>query len=95
MTCMHDNNEQCFEDCPRCPRYKVHFECCNCGGRDEALYNTDKGIYCKSCLSDLINKSENKELKNDIISEFILHYHAEFEEFLEEWFECGKVCESC
>ena len=92
--CMYDRDEQCFEDCPKCSRAKTHFECCNCGRRDD-LYATDSGVYCESCLSDLINKSENKALRNDILSEFLLHYHEEFENFIKEWFSDSKVVGEC
>ena len=31
MVCQFDRNDQCFEDCPQCSRYKAHY-CDSCGG---------------------------------------------------------------
>lgn len=34
-TCMYDYNEQCFEDCPNCARYRATLA-------DECEYDADK-----------------------------------------------------
>ena len=56
MVCQFDRNDQCFEDCPQCSRYKAHY-CDSCGGefdRDDLVDGLcpecyEEHFYCEDC----------------------------------------------
>ena len=39
MTCQHDRDVQCFQDCPKCSQYIQQKECNNCGDETDKRYN--------------------------------------------------------
>ena len=56
MVCQFDRNDECFEDCPQCSRYKAHY-CDSCGGefdRDDLVDGLcpechEEYFYCDEC----------------------------------------------
>ena len=83
MTCMHDRDEQCFRDCPRCARYKYQPECHMCGGSDY-LVRYDNQIICTSCLADKLCDRAGGD-----IAAFARENKYEFEAFLKDM--CDEV----
>lgn len=59
MTCMHNRDEQCFEDCPDCERARYTTICTGCQQAirvGEDCYYIDDNLYCSDCAEDVVDE---------------------------------------
>jgi len=73
MTCQHDCNIQCFEDCVECSRYKLIKRCKACGEIVDNLYQAEIfnfAGYQSICFKCFMDKSVNTRL-TDILLDFV------------------------
>lgn len=71
MTCQHDRDVQCFQDCPKCSRYVAPKKCGLCGDETDKLYSCETSNGGKSvCWDCFVDKAVNTELA-DILLEYI------------------------
>lgn len=84
MTCMHDYDVQCFEDCPNCARYNPRM-CDGCGSIITDENASDKSNVCIDCAVEEIKNHVEYGCGADVwalIFEFIEEHETEFNKFL-------------
>ena len=88
MTCQHDRDVQCFQDCPKCSRYVAPKKCGFCGDETDKLYVCETAGGEKSvCWDCFIDSAINTGL-SDILMEYITA--EQLEEIKDEYGECEE-----
>lgn len=90
MTCQHDRDVECLQDCPKCSRFVPLKKCNHCGDETEKLYacatsNGEKSV-CWDCFFD---SAINIELA-DIMREYI--GCADIDEIRADYVESDDEC---
>lgn len=71
MTCMHDRDEQCFEDCPNCVRSDDKVCCAGCQQMitDDSAIDIKGDKYCFDCIDGvLIDEFKNMSCAEKMIA---------------------------
>ena len=78
MTCQYDKDEQCFESCRTCSRYKSDIECPECGAlATRAELNRYEGK-CWDCFFEQMCEDEHR------MSMYIRAHKEEYAEYIRD-----------